>query len=59
MEKRPTKGEKTWIAAQERFEAEEEIPSPPPYQWAQAMFEIRLVLWLCFAMLCIIAWRIW
>jgi len=25
----------------------------------KALFEIRLALWLCFAVLCVIAWRIW
>lgn len=58
-DKRPTRAEKQWTAAQERFEAEDEPPTLPPYQWQQALFEIRLILWLSFAMLCIIAWRVW
>ncbi|PBC02675.1 hypothetical protein CK220_19600 [Mesorhizobium sp. WSM3860] len=55
---RPTKAESLFIEAQERFEGEhfEEVA---PNAVTQALFEIRLSLWLCLAVLCLILWRLW
>lgn len=58
-DRKPSRAEKAWIAAQDRFEADEEPGFAPASLTAQALVEVRLVLWLIFAVLCIIAWRIW
>ncbi|RWI86944.1 hypothetical protein [Mesorhizobium sp.] len=46
------------IEAQERFE-QDDFKEVAPNAIAQALFEIRLSLWLCFAVLCLLLWRLW
>lgn len=61
-DRQPTRAEQQFIDAQERFEADtldNDAHHFAPSAVNHALFEIRLVLWLCLAMLCIIAWRIW
>lgn len=55
---RPKKAERLIIEAEERFE-QDDFKEVAPNAIAQALFEIRLSLWLCFAVLCLLLWRLW